>query len=72
MASSKSLGDTMKNERVLRRKRHIKLLKKRTKQLKKKVKVKQHEWNFSKKERIEEKEKRMTSNVSKERNELEL
>ena len=53
----------MKNERVLRRKRHIKLLKKRTKQLKKKVKVKQHEWNSSKKKRIEEKENRMISNL---------
>jgi len=53
----------MKNERILRRKRHIKLLKKRTKQLKKKVKVKQHEWNSSKKERIEKKEKQMMSNL---------
>ena len=53
----------MKNERILIRKRHIKLLKKRTKQLEKKVKVKQHEWNFLKKERIKEKENRMTSNL---------
>ena len=53
----------MKNERILRRKRHIKLLKNRTKKLEKKVKVKQHEWNFKKKERIEEKEKQMISNL---------
>ena len=53
----------MKNERILRRKRHIKLLKNRTKKLEKNVKVKQHEWNFLKKERIKEKEKRMTSNL---------
>ena len=53
----------MKNERILRRKRHIKLLKNRTKKLEKKVKVKQHEWNFLKKERIKEKEKRMVSNL---------
>ena len=53
----------MKNERILRRKRHIKLLKNRTEKLEKKVKVKQHEWNFKKKERIKEKEKRMTSNL---------
>jgi hypothetical protein len=53
----------MKNERILIRKRHIKLLNKRTKQLKKKVKVKQHEWNSSKKERIKEKEKQMISNL---------
>ena len=53
----------MKNERILIRKRHIKLLKNRTKQLKKKVKVKQHEWNSSKKERIEKKEKQMMSNL---------
>ena len=63
MASSKSLGDTMKNERILRRKRHIKLLKNRTKKLEKKVNVKQHEWNFKKKERIEEKANRMISNL---------
>ena len=53
----------MKNERILRRKRHIKLLKNRTKKLEKKVNVKQHEWNFKKKERIEEKEKQMISNL---------
>ena len=53
----------MKNERILRRKRHIKLLKNRTKKLEKNVKVKQHEWNFKKKERIEEKENRMISNL---------
>ena len=53
----------MKNERILIRKRHIKLLKNRTKKLEKKVKVKQHEWNFKKKERIEEKEKQMISNL---------
>ena len=53
----------MKNERILRRKRHIKLLKKRTKQLKKKVKVKQHEWNSLKKERIEKQENRKMSNL---------
>ena len=53
----------MKNERILRRKRHIKLLKNRTEKLEKKVKVKQHEWNFLKKERIKEKENRMTSNL---------
>ena len=65
MASSKSLalGDTMKNERILRRKRHIKLLKNRTKKLEKKANVKQHEWNFKKKERIEEKANRMISNL---------
>ena len=53
----------MKNERILIRKRHIKLLKNRTKKLEKKVKVKQHEWNFLKKERIEKKEKQMMSNL---------
>ena len=53
----------MKNERILRRKRHIKLLKNRTKKLEKNVKVKQHEWNFKKKERIEEKANRMISNL---------
>lgn len=53
----------MKNERILRRKRHIKLLKNRTEKLEKKVKVKQHEWNFKKKERIEEKANRMISNL---------
>ena len=53
----------MKNERILRRKRHIKLLKNRTKKLEKRVKVKQHEWNSSKKKRIEEKENRMISNL---------
>ena len=53
----------MKNERILRRKRHIKLLKKRTKQLNKKAKVIQHEWNSLKKERIATKEKQMTSNA---------
>ena len=53
----------MKNERILRRKRHIKLLKNRTKKLEKNVKVKQHEWNFLKKERIKEKENRMISNL---------
>ena len=53
----------MKNERILIRKRHIKLLKNRTKKLEKKVKVKQHEWNFLKKERIKEKENRMISNL---------
>ena len=53
----------MKNERILRRKRHIKLLKNRTKKLEKKVNVKQYEWNFKKKERIEEKANRMISNL---------
>ena len=53
----------MKNERILRRKRHIKLLKNRTKKLEKRVKVKQHEWNSLKKERIATKEKQMTSNA---------
>jgi hypothetical protein len=53
----------MKNERILRRKRHIKLLKNRTKKLEKNVKVKQHEWNFKKKERIATKEKQMMSNL---------
>jgi len=53
----------MKNERILRRKRHIKLLKNRTKKLEKKINVKQHEWNFKKKERIEEKANRMISNL---------
>ena len=53
----------MKNERILRRKRHIKLLKNRTKKLEKKANVKQHEWNFKKKERIEEKANRMISNL---------
>ena len=53
----------MKNERILRRKRHIKLLKNRTKKLEKKVNVKRHEWNFKKKERIEEKANRMISNL---------
>ena len=43
----------MKNERILRRKRHIKLLKKRTKQLKKKLEGKRKEWNSLEKERIE-------------------
>ena len=53
----------MKNERILIRKRHIKLLKNRTKKLEKNVKVKQHEWNFKKKERIATKEKQMMSNL---------
>ena len=53
----------MKNERVLRRKRHIKLLKKRTKQLKKKLEGKRKEWNSLEKERIEKKENRRMSNL---------
>ena len=53
----------MKNERILRRKRHTKLLKNRTKKLEKKVKVKQHEWNSLKKERIEKQENRKMSNL---------
>lgn len=62
----------MKNERVLRRKRHIKLLKKRTKQQEKKLEGKRKEWNVLRQKRWAKKEKRMTSNVSEERNELEL
>ena len=62
----------MKNERVLRRKRHIKLLKKRTKQQEKKLEGKRKEWNSLQQKRWAKKEKRMTSNVSEERNELEL
>ena len=54
---------TMKNERVLRRKRHIKLLKKRTKQQEKKLEGKRIEWNSLQQERWAKKEKRMTSNV---------
>ena len=53
----------MKNERILRRKRHIKLLKKRTKQQEKKLEGKRKEWNSLEKERIKEKENRMTSNL---------
>ena len=62
----------MKNERVLRRKRHIKLLKKRTKQQEKKLEGKRKEWNSLQQKRWVKKEKRMTSDVSEERNELEL
>ena len=62
----------MKNERVLRRKRHIKLLKKRTKQQEKKLEGKRKEWNVLQQKSWAKKEKRMTSNVSEERNELEL
>ena len=53
----------MKNERVLRRKRHIKLLKKRTKQQEKKLEGKRKEWNSLEKERIEKKENRRMSNL---------
>ena len=53
----------MKNERILRRKRHIKLLKKRTKQLKNKLEGKRKEWNSLEKERVEKKENRRMSNL---------
>ena len=53
----------MKNERILRRKRHTKLLKNRTKKLEKKVKVKQHEWNSLKKERDKNKALATISNL---------
>ena len=53
----------MKNERVLRRKRHIKLLKKRTKQQEKKLEGKGKELKSLQQERWAKKEKRMTSNV---------
>ena len=53
----------MKNERILRRKRHIKLLKNRTKKQEKKLEGKRKEWNSLEKERIATKEKQMTSNL---------
>ena len=53
----------MKNERILRRKRHIKLLKNRTKKQEKKLEGKRKEWNSLEKERIAKKEKRMMSNI---------
>ena len=53
----------MKNKRILIRKRHIKLLKNRTKKQEKKLEGKRKEWNSLEKERIKEKEKRMTSNL---------
>ena len=53
----------MKNERILRRKRHIKLLKKRTKKQEKKLEGKRKEWNSLEKERIEKKENRRMSNL---------
>ena len=53
----------MKNERILRRKRHIKLLKNRTKKQEKKLEGKRKEWNSLEKERIEKKENRRTSNL---------
>ena len=53
----------MKNERILIRKRHIKLLKKRTKKQEKKLEGKRKEWNSLEKERIEKKENRRMSNL---------
>tara|TARA_B100000029_G_scaffold32674_1_gene31177 strand:- start:19 stop:216 length:198 start_codon:yes stop_codon:yes gene_type:complete len=48
MVGIKSLGDIMKNQRNILRKRLKKNLKKKIKRLKRTKDKKQHEWNFDK------------------------
>ena len=46
MVSLKSLGDIMKNQRILRRKKHEKLMKKRIKRTTRNKNIKEHEKNM--------------------------
>ena len=51
MVSLKSLGDIMKNQRILRRKKHEKLMKKRIKRTTRNKNIKEHEKNIDKLEK---------------------